>query len=328
MPPDDSPDTLSQAVAALAGPRLRAARRDRGIASLVIDATGLSKGDAADLEARARAAALALDGIAEVRVALTTERAGRPLIAVASGKGGVGKSTLTANLAVALARAGRRVGVIDADIYGPSQPTLFGSAGVKATAVDDRLVPIPSPSGVSVLSIGHLVDPGKALAWRGPMATGALTQLVEADWSGTDLLLADLPPGTGDIQLSLAQKARPAGVIVVSTPQDLALIDAARAVGLFRQLGVPVIGVVENMAGYLCPHCGEASDPFGRGGAEAEAERLGVPFLGRVPLSIAIRQASDEGTPPAAGNGAEADAFARLAAHLIHWLETNDAAHR
>ena len=294
----------------------------------MLDATGLSRGDGQALEARARAAALAVDGVTEVRVALTTERADRPLIAVASGKGGVGKSTLTANLAVALQRKGRSVGLIDADIYGPSQPTLFGTAGVKAEAVEDRLVPIATDHGVRVLSIGHLVDPGKALAWRGPMATGALTQLVEARWEGTDLLLADLPPGTGDIQLSLAQKARPAGAVIVSTPQDLALIDATRAVRLFEQLGVPVIGVVENMSGYLCPHCGEESAPFGQGGARAEAERLGVPFLGSVPLSLAIRRQSDAGTPPAAGNGPEGAAFAPIAASILTWLETHRAADR
>ena len=322
------PDTLSQAVAAVADSRLRAARRMGGTASLVLDATGLSQRDGAALEARARAAALGVDGIEEARVAMTTERSGRPLIAVASGKGGVGKSTLTANLAVALARAGRTVGLLDADIYGPSQPTLFGSAGVKAEAVDDRLVPIAGAAGVRVLSIGHLVDPDKALAWRGPMATGALAQLVDAHWEGCDLLLADLPPGTGDIQLSLAQKARPAGAVIVSTPQDLALIDAARAVALFRQLGVPVIGLVENMSGYLCPHCGEASAPFGQGGARAEAERLGVPWLGEVPLSLAIRQQSDAGTPPAAGNGPDEAAFVSVAARVLEWLETDHAAHR
>jgi len=320
-------DTLSQAVAAIAGDRLRAVRRDGGTASLVVDASGLSKREATALEERVKVAALGVDGIADARIAMTTERSGRPLIAIASGKGGVGKSTLTANLAVALARAGRTVGLLDADIHGPSQPTLFGSAGVKAEARDDRLVPIISPQGVRVLSIGHLVDPGKALAWRGPMATSALTQLVEAHWEGCDLLLADLPPGTGDIQLSLAQKARPAGAVIVSTPQDLALIDATRAVRLFEQLGVPIIGVVENMSGYLCPHCGEASAPFGHGGARAEAERLGVPFLGEVPLSLAIREQSDAGTPPAAG-GPDGAAFAPIAARILTWLETTHAAHR
>ena len=325
--PDHTPDTLSQAVAAVAGGRLRAARRTGGTASLVLDATGLSQRDGAALEGRARTAALGVDGIEEARVAMTTERSGRPLIAVASGKGGVGKSTLTANLAVALARAGRTVGVLDADIYGPSQPTLFGSAGVKAEAADDRLVPLAASHGVRHLSIGHLVDPDKALAWRGPMATGALTQLVDAHWEGCDLILADLPPGTGDIQLSLAQKARPAGAVIVSTPQDLALIDAARAVALFRQLGVPIIGLVENMSGYLCPHCGEASAPFGHGGARAEAERLGIPMLGTVPLSLTIRELSDAGTPPAGGEGPEADAYAAIASTILDW-ETTNAAHR
>jgi len=176
--------------------------------------------------------------------------------------------------------------------------------------------------GLRFLSLGHLVSPGHALAWRGPMATGALARLVDADWGDADTLVVDLPPGTGDVQLSLIQKSRPDGAVIVSTPQDLSLIDATRAIDLFRKMDVPVLGIIENMAGYICPHCGEGSDPFGRGGAEAAASEIGVPFLGRLPLSPAIRTASDAGNPPAAGEGAEAKAFADLAQRVIEALET------
>jgi ATP-binding protein involved in chromosome partitioning len=180
---------------------------------------------------------------------------------------------------------------------------------------------VVSPDGVKLLSVGQLVPAGQALAWRGPMAAGALNQLVEGDWSDTDLILVDLPPGTGDVQLSLVQKARPAGAVIVSTPQDLALIDATRAIDLFARTDVPVLGIIENMAGYSCPHCGEDSDPFGSGGAEASAAKLGVPFLGRLPLSASLRAASDAGRPPAAEDGPAGEAFAALARALLDALE-------
>ena len=248
----------------------------------------------------------------------------RRLIAVGSGKGGVGKSTLAANLAVALARLGRRVGLIDADIYGPSQPRLMDSEGARPTAKDQKLDPVPTRFGVPMLSMGHLVKPGQAVAWRGPMAGNALGQLIDADWGQCDLLIVDLPPGTGDVQLSMIQKHKPAGAIIVSTPQDLALIDAARAIDLFNQSTVPIIGLVENMAGYQCPKCGEISDPFGHGGAEAAAKQMGHAFLGRIPLDIAIRSASDDGTPPAAGDGPAAAAFNAIAQSLITWLDNQE----
>ena len=241
-------------------------------------------------------------------------------VAVASGKGGVGKSTVAANLAIALANAGHKVGLIDADIYGPSQPTILGT-DAKPEAADDRLIPVEA-HGLRFLSLGQLVSPGHALAWRGPMATGALARLIEADWGDSELLLVDLPPGTGDVQLSLIQRSRPEGAVIVSTPQDLSLIDARRAVDLFRKTSVPVLGIIENMATYTCPHCGEASHPFGTGGAEAAAAEMGVPFLGRLPLSLAIREASDMGQPPAASGGADADAFVALARRLLESLET------
>lgn len=311
-------NALELRLAEISGGRASALRVDDERASVVLDVTGLGPDERDAVEGALRAE---LADYSEVRIAQTSERRDRPVIAIASGKGGVGKSTLSANLAIALAKMGRRVGLVDADIYGPSQPRLLGTEGQKAQARGKSLIPIQSNFGVPMLSIGHIVDPGKALAWRGPMATGALTQLLEADWSGCDVLIADLPPGTGDVQLSMIQKHKPAGAIIVSTPQDLALIDAQRAVSLFRQVGVPIIGLVENMAGYVCPHCGETSDPFGCGGAEAEAERIGAPFLGRIPLTIAIREASD------AGNGAEAQAFEAIAQKLDHWLETQNAAH-
>jgi ATP-binding protein involved in chromosome partitioning len=302
------------------GERIRSRRLTDGVAAIIADATGLSKQDAEALERELRDAALAAPEITEARIALTVAEPSRKLIAIGSGKGGVGKSTVAANLAIALTRAGKRVGLVDADVYGPSQPTLLGS-DAKPTAEDDRLIPVEA-HGLKFLSLGQLVSPGHALAWRGPMATGALAKLLEADWGNAELLLVDLPPGTGDVQLSLIQKSRPAGAVIVSTPQDLSLIDARRAVDLFNKMSVPVLGIIENMANYTCPHCGEPSHPFGTGGAEAAAREMGVPFLGRLPLSPAIREASDAGNPPAAGDGPDADAFATIARQLLESLET------
>jgi len=313
-----SEQEVQTAVDAVANGRARV-RVDGGRTGIVLDATGLPADERDGLEQAVRRAAAAA-GAADIRVAVTAERVRRRLIAVASGKGGVGKSTLAANLAVALARAGGRVGLVDADIYGPSQPRLMAAEGVRPEARDKQLLPVPTPFGLPMLSIGQLVEPGRALAWRGPMAAGALGQLVEADWGATETLVLDLPPGTGDVQLTMVQKYKPAGAVIVSTPQDLALIDARRAIDLFATAGVPIVGVVENMAGYACPHCGEVSDPFGHGGAEAEATRLGVPFLGRVPLDIAIRTASDAGKPPAALD--DDRVFAPIAAQVADWLAT------
>ena len=284
-------------------------------ASLVVDAGGLDAAARAELETDLRRTAAAVPGVRDVRIVLTTEKRARTLIAVGSGKGGVGKSTIAANLAVALGRRGLRVGLVDADIYGPSQPRIMGH-GEKPDAIDNRMVPVTA-HGIRMLSIGQIVAAGTALAWRGPMVSTALGQLLDAHWDGTDIIVVDLPPGTGDIQLSLMSKWKPAGAVIVSTPQDLALIDAARAIDLFGKLSVPILGLIENMSGYACPHCGKVSDPFGAGGAEAEAARLGIAFLGRVPLRIGIRESADAGMPLAAGDGEEAALFAELADRLM-----------
>ena len=317
-----APDLKSLFPAPIAA-RIGAATIRHGRATVVLEVGGLSEEERAAMESSVRDTLSTLAGVEEVHIALTAERKARRLIAIGSGKGGVGKSTLTANLAVALARKGRKVGLVDADIYGPSQPVILGNLGQKPVARDEKLVPVASKFGVPVLSMGHLVEPGRAIAWRGPMAGGALTQLIDAHWGDVDTLLVDLPPGTGDVQLTMIQKFKPAGAVIVSTPQDLALIDAARAGQLFDQAGVPVIGLVENMAGYACPHCGEVSDPFGTGGVEQAAERLELPFLGRIPLALAIRQGSDAGQPPAAGDGPEAAPFLAIADRLDAWLSAN-----
>lgn len=295
--------------------RIRSRKLVGGIATLIVDATGLSAAERSKAEAELRSAVLAKPGTTEARIAMTAAEPSRTLIAIGSGKGGVGKSTVSANLAIALAKTGKKVGLIDADVYGPSQPTLLGT-DAKPTAEGEQLIPVEA-QGIKFLSLGQLVSPGHALAWRGPMATGALAKLVEADWGDSELLIVDLPPGTGDVQLSLIQRSRPAGAVIVSTPQDLSLIDARRAIDLFGKMSVPVLGIIENMATYVCPSCGESSHPFGTGGAETAAAELGVPFLGRLPLSLAIREASDSGNPPAANGGPDAEAFEAIAAKLL-----------
>ena len=300
--------------------RVRSRKLAGGVATIIVDASGLSDSDLKRVEEDIRASALQVGGVSEARIAMTASQPHRTLIAIGSGKGGVGKSTVSANLAIALAKSGKKVGLIDADVYGPSQPTLLGTHE-KPEAENEKLIPVEA-HGIRFLSLGQLVSPGHALAWRGPMATGALANLVDAAWGDTELLLVDRPPGTGDGQLSLIPRSRPAGAVIVSTPQDLSLIDARRAVDLFNKTSVPVLGIVENMATYVCPHCGEESHPFGTGGAEAAAAELGVPFLGRLPLSLAIREASDAGTPPAASSGPDADGFAALASKLLEALET------
>jgi ATP-binding protein involved in chromosome partitioning len=312
--PEDDTAALRAALPPLAQSRLQSLRLKQHMAIVVLEAGGLDALERERLEAAVKESLAGQPGVAEVRVALTADKRGRRIIAVGSGKGGVGKSTVSTNLAVALARAGRKVGLVDADIYGPSQPRLLGNEGIKPQARGDKLVPVPSEWGVPVLSMGQLIEPGKAIAWRGPMAGNALGQLI-------DTLIVDLPPGTGDVQLTMLQRYKPSGAVIVSTPQDLALIDARRAIQLFEVGQVPVVGLIENMSGYACPHCGEISDPFGSGGAETAAGELGLAFLGRIPLELSIRQASDAGTPPAAGDGPGAEAFNAIARRVATWLD-------
>jgi ATP-binding protein involved in chromosome partitioning len=243
------------------------------------------------------------------------------IIAVASGKGGVGKSTVACNLAVGLTQLGLAVGVLDADLFGPSMPKLFGIHS-KPRLDGQKLVPVES-FGVKVMSIGFLIEEGAPVVWRGPMVMSALNQLLrEVQWGELDVLVVDMPPGTGDTQLTMAQNVPLAGAVIVSTPQDLALIDARRGIAMFGQVKVPLIGVVENMSYFLCPHCGGRTDIFSHGGARKEAEKLDVPFLGEVPLDVAIRANSDEGRPVVASmpESAHARAFLEIARRVADTL--------
>ena len=305
--------------------RISAPRFSEGRVSLILDVTGLGGAQRDALDKAVREAIEALPGVTDIRIAMTAEKVGRRLIAVGSGKGGVGKSTLSANLAVALARLGHKVGLIDADIYGPSQPRLMDTEDARPTAREKQIEPVQTRFGVPMLSMGHLIKAGQAVAWRGPMAGNALGQLIDADWGECEIIIVDLPPGTGDVQISMMSKQKPAGAVIVSTPQDLALIDATRAIDLFKQSTVPIIGMIENMAGYICPKCGTMSEPFGHGGAEAAASEMGLPFLGRVPLDIAIRLASDDGNPPAASDGPVAASFTAIARRISVWLNNQGA---
>ena len=308
------------------------------------------------LRLAAERAALAVPGVAQAMVALTAERtpgrrsesAGAPqspgdaharaasppkagvpgvdaIIAVASGKGGVGKSTVAVNLALGLAALNLRVGVLDADIYGPSIPRLLGLRG-RPEALGGRVLKPLERYGLKVMSIGFLVEEETPMIWRGPMVQSALVQMLrEVAWGELDVLVVDMPPGTGDAQLTMAQQVPLAGAVIVSTPQDLSLIDARKGLNMFRRVDVPVLGIVENMSYFHCPYCGERTDIFGHGGAEHEAGRIGVPFLGSVPLHASIRALSDAGTPVVAAepDGAHALVFREIAART--WHEVNAA---
>ena len=239
------------------------------------------------------------------------------ILAIASGKGGVGKSTVSSNLAVALAKLGRRVGLLDADIYGPSQPRMMGVNKRPASPDGKIIIPLKA-HGVTMMSIGLMVDPDKAVVWRGPMLMGALQQMLnQVQWGELDVLIVDLPPGTGDVQLTLCQKTELTGAIVVSTPQDVALLDARKALDMFATLHTPVLGMIENMSQYICPKCGHEAHIFGHGGVEAEAKKLDIPFLGALPLDLSVRIAGDSGTPAALSDGAVAQAYSDLAGGLI-----------
>jgi ATP-binding protein involved in chromosome partitioning len=318
--------------------------------SISVDAAAVKQWES--VRVRAEAAVRALPGVTSVMVALTAERAGsaggptperrpqmatgaaRPhgggapapagipgvaaIIAVASGKGGVGKSTVAVNLALALRDLGLKVGILDADIYGPSMPKLLAIRERPQSAGGTRLKPIMR-HGMAVMSIGFLVEEETPMIWRGPMVMSAITQMLrEVEWGTLDVMVVDMPPGTGDAQLTMAQQVPLRGAVIVSTPQDLALIDARRGIAMFRRVNVPVLGIVENMSTFICPHCGTRSDIFGHGGARQEAERLGVPFLGEVPLDIAIREKSDAGEPVVAvePDGAHAQGFRAIAARV------------
>jgi ATP-binding protein involved in chromosome partitioning len=309
---------------------------------------------------RAEAAVRAVPGVNSVMVALTAERAGgggggaaprpqaqpgaaRPrnapgapsapspagipgvaaIIAVASGKGGVGKSTTAVNLALGLRDLGLKVGILDADIYGPSMPKLLAIREKPQTIGGNRLKPIER-HGMPVMSIGFLIEEETPMIWRGPMVMSALTQMLrEVEWGTLDVMVVDMPPGTGDAQLTMAQQVPLKGAVIVSTPQDLALVDARRGIAMFRRVNVPVLGIVENMSTFICPQCGTRTDIFGHGGARAEAERLGVPFLGEVPLDIVIREKSDSGQPVVATmpDGPHAKSYRDIAARVRDGLQ-------
>ena len=295
--------------------------------SITVDAAAVKSWE--PVRQAAEAAVRAIPGVQSALVALTAERAAgvarpaapaapgaqpqRPahpadhvppgvpgvdaVIAVASGKGGVGKSTTAVNLALGLRDLGLKVGMLDADIYGPSLPKLLAIKEKPQTVGGNRLKPI-SRYGLTVMSIGFLIDEETPMIWRGPMVMSAITQMLrEVEWGKLDIMVVDMPPGTGDAQLTMAQQVPLKGAVIVSTPQDLALIDARRGIAMFKRVNVPVLGLVENMSYFLCPHCGERSDIFGTGGARKEAERQGVPFLGEVPLHMTIREKSDSGLP-------------------------------
>lgn len=291
-----------------------------GRVNVSIMTTAQAAASLAGLRAQAEAALLDIPGVESAFVVLTNDHTPPPrlstpktaatpsappkilagvrhVVAVASGKGGVGKSTTAVNLALGLRAKGLRVGILDADIHGPSIPTLLALHGRPRMGKDRRLLPMQS-NGLLAMSMGMMVDAETAMVWRGPMVMSAITQmLADVDWGDLDVLIVDMPPGTGDAQLAIAQGTTLAGAVIVSTPQDLALVDARRGIAMFRKVDVPIIGLIENMAYFTCTDCGKQHALFGTGGAEAEARRLGVPFLGAVPLTMDLRAASDSGQP-------------------------------
>jgi ATP-binding protein involved in chromosome partitioning len=325
---------------------VRAMRIDGPVVSFVIEAPNAQAAQALSaVRDQAEAAVMALPGVEKASVALTAHGpaqapqqpapslkvGGHPkpqagptkpagidkIIVVGSGKGGVGKSTVSSNLAVALAKQGRKVGLLDADIYGPSQQRMMGTTK-RAASPDGKIITPLHNHGVTLMSIGMMMDPEKAVIWRGPMLMGALQQMLgQVDWGELDVLVIDLPPGTGDVQLSLCQKTLLTGAIVVSTPQDVALIDARKAIDMFNTLKTPVLGLVENMSVYHCPKCGHEAHIFGHGGVADEADKLGVPLLAQLPIDLETRLAGDAGTPIATGDSPMAQAYAQLADRLV-----------
>ena len=329
---------------------VRALVVEGGAVRFVLEAENATAAQAmAPVRAQAEAAIAALPGVDRVSVALTAHSGSSPdkgpapqlkigrhptpqdgkasvpgvanIIAVGSGKGGVGKSTVASNLAVALARQGLRVGLLDADIYGPSQPKMMGVDRRPASPDGKTIIPLTA-HGVTMISIGLMLKgEDDAVIWRGPMLMGALQQLLtQVAWGTLDVLLIDMPPGTGDIQLTLCSKYDVRGAIVVSTPQDVALLDARKALRAFQTLKTPVLGLIENMSTYICPKCGHEDHIFGEGGVRTEAEKQGIPFLGELPLSVEVRLAGDGGMPVAATDSPVAGAYARMAQRLIEVL--------
>ncbi|NHB77130.1 Mrp/NBP35 family ATP-binding protein [Rhodobacter calidifons] len=322
---------------------IRALSVEGGVVRFVIEAATPDEARAlGPAQAEAEAKLRALPGVTSVQVVMTahgpaakaptlkigqhpTPQQGGPqrisgidrIIAVASGKGGVGKSTVASNLAVALARRGRKVGLLDADIYGPSQPKMMG-VSQRPSSPDGKTIEPLVAHGVTMMSIGLMLKEDEAVVWRGPMLMGALQQLLgQVAWGKLDVLIVDLPPGTGDVQLTLCQRTQLTGAIVVSTPQDVALLDARKALDMFGKLKTPVLGLVENMSTYICPNCGHEAHIFGHGGVAAEAARLDLPFLGELPLALDVRLAGDSGTPIAATDRPLAAPYLALADRLI-----------
>lgn len=320
---------------------VRALQVDGGTVRFVMEIAPQQAEAFGAIKAQAEKALNKLDGIESVSIVMTghTEkappdlkpnRAAQPagpekipgvdrIVAIASGKGGVGKSTVSANLACALAQQGRRVGLLDADVYGPSQPRMLGVSGRPASPDGKTILPMRN-HGVTMMSIGLMTNEDQAVVWRGPMLMGALQQMMmQVQWGALDVLLVDLPPGTGDVQMTLAQKAQVDGAIIVSTPQDVALIDARKGIDMFNQLNVPILGMIENMSTHICSKCGHEEHVFGHGGVTREAEKLDIPLLAEVPLDLQVRLAADGGAPitVSAPDSPQAQVFQKIAADLV-----------
>lgn len=315
---------------------------ETGAVSFVMEIPANQAGIFEAVKSAAEAALKAIEGVSNVAIVMTghadkapppdlkPQRPAEPqgpskipgverIVAIASGKGGVGKSTVASNLACALAAQGRRVGLLDADVYGPSQPRMLGVSGRPASPDGTSIIPMHN-HGVVTMSVGLMVDEEQAVVWRGPMLMKALQQMMrQVQWGPLDVLIVDLPPGTGDVQMTLAQTAQVDGAIIVSTPQDIALLDARKGIDMFQQLNVPILGMIENMSTHICSSCGNEEHVFGHGGVTEEAGKLGVPLLAEVPLNMQIRLAADSGTPIAVGqpDSGQAKAFIEVAAQLV-----------